>query len=215
MFYPKTMTANPISNFEDKSLKNFFTYSFQSMLITDIDFKTILKINHTGLSFISYSEEEFTLQNVEKIISKTSQQKLVQASNLPAEQNQFKKEISLISRSGKIKYAEAIVSPILFNGKNARLLILTDLTEKKLYRGLLEEAVEEELILKDKNTQLKKIAYLNFHLARKPLANILGLVNVLDQAVIADQTLAEAIEFLKESGLELDELIKGLDPQVY
>ncbi len=215
MFYPKTMTANPISNFEDKSLKNFFTYSFQSMLITDIDFKTILKINHTGLNFISYSEEEFALQNVEKIISKTSQQKLVQASNLPAEQNQFKKEISLISRSGKIKYAEAIVSPILFNGKNARLLILTDLTEKKLYRGLLEEAVEEELILKDKNTQLKKIAYLNFHLARKPLANILGLVNVLDQAVIADQTLAEAIEFLKESGLELDELIKGLDPQVY
>ncbi|MGI4020593.1 MAG: PAS domain-containing protein [Janthinobacterium lividum] len=209
------MLINPILDFEDKSLKNFFTYSLQSMLITDIDFKTVLQINSTGLSFISYSKEEFSLQDVEKVIPQTSQQKLVQASDSLVEQQQFKKEISLISQAGKILYAEAVVSSILYDGKEARLLVLTDITEKKLYRALLEEAVEEELTLREKNKQLKKIAYFNFHLARKPLANILGLVNVLDQTAVADQTSVEAIEFLKECSNELNELIKGLDPQVY
>jgi PAS domain S-box-containing protein len=209
------MLVNPIVNFEDKSLKNFFNHNYQSMLITDADFTIVLKTNNTALNFIGYSEAEISLQSVEKIIPQVEQQKLVQTANLPAEQNQFKKEINLVNQSGKIKHVEAVVSSVLYDGKEARLLTLTDITEKKLYRALLEEAVDEELTLKDKNKELKKIAYLNFHLARKPLANILGLVNLLDQEATPDQTLAEAIEFLKESSNELDELIKGLDPQLY
>jgi light-regulated signal transduction histidine kinase (bacteriophytochrome) len=80
---------------------------------------------------------------------------------------------------------------------------------------MLEEAIDEEIDLKIKNQELKQIAFKTYHLARKPLANILGLVNVLDQSAINDQTLAEAIEFLRESSNELDELIKGIDPQLY
>jgi PAS domain S-box-containing protein len=209
------MLVNPIIDFEDKSLKNFFDHNYQSMLITDADFTIVLKTNNTALNFIGYSEAEISLQSVEKIIPQVEQQKLVRTANQPGEQNQFKKEISLVNQSGKIKHVEAVVSSVLSDGKEARLLTLTDITEKKLYRALLEEAVDEELTLKDKNKELKKIAYLNFHLARKPLANILGLVNLLDQEVAPDQTLTEAIEFLKESSNELDELIKGLDPQLY
>jgi PAS domain S-box-containing protein len=209
------MFVNPILDFEDKSLKNFFNIHHQPMLITDEAFTSVLNINNTALSFFGYTKAEFFLQVVEKIIPQIEQQKLLQIANLPVQQHQFKKEISLSTQSGKIKYAEAMVSAILYNGKEARLLTLTDITEKKLYRTLLEEAVEEEINLQNKNKELKKIAYVNFHLARKPLANILGLVNVLDQVAIADKTLTEAIEFLKESSNELDELIKGLDPQLY
>ena len=80
---------------------------------------------------------------------------------------------------------------------------------------MLEEGIDEELSLKAKNKELKDLAYMNFHLVRKPLANILGLVNVLDGSVNSEKTLTEVLAFLKESGNELDELIKNLDPQQY
>lgn len=210
------MIVAPLVDFEDKSFKNFFSSNLQSMLITDPDFLAVLAINDAVGKTYGYTAGEIVLQSVEKIIPQKEIQKLLKlASDTAANQQQIKKEISLVNQLGKTVYGEVIISSILFEGKEARLFTITDVTEKQLYRNLLEEAVEEEIILKNKNMQLKKIAYLNFHLARKPLANILGLVSVMDQSAISDQTLLEAIEFLKESGHELDELIKGTDPQLY
>lgn len=202
-------------NFEDQALKNYFDTHNQPMLIADDNCVQILEANDTLTKLLGYENAEISLQNVEKILHAKKHQHLTLIKEASSAQNNFKKELSLISKTGKITFVEAVVTPILYQGMAARLFTMTDITEKKLYRAMLEDAMEEEVGLKTKNRQLKKIAYLNFHLARKPLANILGLVNVLDMAVNADQTLIEAIEFLKESGHELDELIKGTDPQLY
>lgn len=202
-------------DFEDKSLKNFFVNHNQPMLITDNDCRLILEINHTAIKITDHNNAEILPQAVETILHAQKQQHFGLIKEASSTQNQFKKELSLISKTGRITFVEAVITPILYQGKAARLFTMTDITEKKLYRNMLEDAFVEGIDLKAKNRQLKKIAYLNFHLARKPLANILGLVNVLDQAVNADQTLTEAIEFLKESGHELDKLIKSIDPQLY
>lgn len=204
-------------DFEDKSLKSFFFSSSQLMCIMDCGFGSILEANDTAIKNLGYTRENFFLQLVEKIILQKEQQKLflLSTANKQFAQCQTKKDVSLQSQSGKVIFVETIVSNILFRGEEARLLTMVDVTEKKRYREMLEEGVGEEISLKNKNSQLKNLAYLNFHKARKPLANILGLVNVLDQSVIADQTLTEAIEFLKESSNELDELIKRLDPQLF
>ncbi len=211
------MHVNPLLlNFEDKSLQTFFSCSHQSMLIADVEFKTVLEVNDAAINSCGYDKEEIFLQSVEKIIPQKEQQKLLQLADASfTAQKTLKKEITLISKSGKIIYAEAVISAILYKGKEARLLTMTDVTEKKLYRNLLEEFIDTEISLQDKNQKLKTIACMNFHLARKPLANILGLVNVMDQSTIDDKTLSEAIEFLRESGNELDELIKNIDPQEY
>lgn len=209
------MCTNPMLDFEDKSLKNFFVNHNQPMLIADNDCRLILEINNTAIKITDHDNAEILPQTVEAILHAKKQQYLGLIKEASSTQNQFKKELSLISKTGKITFVEAVITPILYQGKAARLFTMTDITEKKLYRNMLEDAFVEGIDLKSKNCQLKKIAYLNFHLARKPLANILGLVNVLDQAVNADQTLIETIEFLKESGHELDKLIKDIDPQLY
>lgn len=209
------MCTSPMLDFEDKSLKSFFAAHNQPMLIADDTCKLILTMNDTAIKITGYDNNAETMpQAVETILHAKKQQHLGLIKEASA-QKQFKKELSLINKTGKITFVEAVITPILYQGTAARLFTMTDITEKKLYRSMLEDAFEEEVDLKAKNRQLKKIAYLNFHLARKPLANILGLVNVLDQAVNLDQTLIEAIEFLKESGHELDKLIKGIDPQLY
>lgn len=206
----------PLLDFEDKSLNNYFLGSNQCMWITDTGLLSVLEVNEASFKICGYNREEIVLQPVEKIIPNREKQKLLQSAADTSTAKQFAKtEISLINRSGKTVHAEIVVSAILYHGKEARFLTMTDVTEKKLYRAMLEEAIDEEISLKDKNQKLKKLAYHNFHQARKPLANILGLVNVMDQSVISDKTLSEAIGFLKESGNELDELIKNLDPQFY
>ncbi|MVN23117.1 PAS domain-containing protein [Mucilaginibacter arboris] len=214
------MLITPLLNFKDKSLKNFFFYSNQFMWITDIELKAILEVNDAAVRAFGYSREEVTAQSIQEFIPQKEHQKLLKLiSESSFAQQPLKKEISLVSRTGKIIYVEACVSAIIYQGKEARIFTMTDITEKKLYRSMLEDAMEEEIGLKSKNKQLKNLAYFNFHLARKPLANILGLVNVLDQSVLdqsisPDQTLSEAIEFLRECSNELDELIKNTDPEL-
>lgn len=211
------MFETALLNFEDKGLQEYFFNNTLLMWIIDFDFQTILEVNHIASKTCGYSKEEIFLQSLGKILPEKEQQKLLQ---LASTSSPLKKEISLITHSGKKIHTETAVTAILLNGEMAWLCTMTDITEKKLYRDMLEQAIEEEMNLKDENLKLKKIAFKNFHLARKPLANILGLVNVLDQSVVdqsvsADQTLSEAIEFLRECSIELDALIKNTDPELY
>ena len=203
------MTTKPILDFNDQSLKNFFLGSRQSMWVTDLAFESILDVNHTAEKTFGYSRTEFLATPLPNIILQTAYQKL------PFDEKQMTKELGFTARSGKKIYAETTLSAILLDGKEAWLFTMVDVTEKKLYRQMLEEGIDEELSLKAKNKELKDLAYMNFHLVRKPLANILGLVNVLDGSVNSEKTLTEVLAFLKESGNELDELIKNLDPQQY
>lgn len=203
------MTINPTLDFNDQSMKNFFMSSRHPMCITDLAFQSILEVNHTAERTFGYNHLEFLATPLPNIILQTAYQKL------PFDGKQLTRELCFTARSGKNIYAETTLSAILLEGKEAWLFTMTDVTEKKLYRGMLEEAIDEEISLKAKNKELKDLAYMNFHLVRKPLANILGLVNVLDGSVTSAKTLADVLAFLKESGNELDELIKKLDPQQY
>lgn len=201
-------------NFDDLNLLNFFTLSNQPMLITTENEQLVLAINAAALKLTGYIFAEHFPQPMESILqSKKSKLACIDAKS--ATQKNFKKEFTLSNQYGKTGFAEAVITPVFFEGKEALLLTLTDITEKKLYRAMLEDAMEDEAELKIQNQQLKKIAYLNLHLARKPLANILGLVNVIDQEAIEDQTLAKAIAFLRESGQELNDVIKSIDPQLF
>lgn len=203
------MTPNLTLDFKDKSLQNFFLSSRQPMWIADLAFQSVLEVNVTAEKTFGYTRIEFLATPLPNIILQKEYQKL------PFDGKPMTKELCLTSKTGKNIYAETTFSKILLEGKEAWLFTMTDITEKKLYRQMLEDAIDEELGLKAKNKELKDLAYQNFHLVRKPLANILGLVNVLDCSVISEKTLADVLAFLKESGNELDGLIKNLDPQQY
>lgn len=201
-------------NFDDLNLLDYFILSNQPMLLTNEDATLILTINAAAVKLTGFDFAAYFPQPVESILQ-TKKNRLASINIKPLTQKKLKKEFTLISKAGKTGFVEADITPVLFEGKEAQLFTLTDITEKKLYRAMLEDAMEEEVELKTQNRHLKKIAYLNLQLARRPLANILGLVDVIDQEAIADQTLAEAIAFLRESGRELNELIKTIDPEMF
>lgn len=74
-----------------------------------------------------------------------------------------------------------------------------DITEQQL--------LQEELV--HKNEQLKKIAWMQSHEIRKPVANILGLINLIDINQV-DLHHHQLLELLKSSSEELDIIIKEI-----
>ena len=60
------------------------------------------------------------------------------------------------------------------------------------------------------NVQLKEIANLQSHLVRRPVANVIGLINLLDQEQLDNPKNAEVIKHLIASSHELDQTIQHI-----
>jgi PAS domain S-box-containing protein len=103
------MFRSELLNFEDKVLKNYFLDSKQAMWIVKHDFKSILEVNNAATQEFGYTKEDISLHHFEEIVQQKEQQKLLQ---LLENASSAKKEISLITGSGKIAYAETIVSAV-------------------------------------------------------------------------------------------------------
>jgi signal transduction histidine kinase len=70
---------------------------------------------------------------------------------------------------------------------------------------------EEQINLK--NQSLDRIAFVNSHVIRKPLANILGIINSLE-LLSHEGHFDQPLKMLKQSALELDKNIKDVNNDV-
>jgi len=79
----------------------------------------------------------------------------------------------------------------------------------------LEDRVRERTReLEAQNNQLAEYAYINSHLLRGPLSRLLGLINLIDYAALADKKEKELIEHLRQSGTELDEVVRKINDAI-
>src|SRR5205085_12268947 len=83
-----------------------------------------------------------------------------------------------------------------------------------LYREQLLTAknkaeIQEERI-KKQTDHLQDIAFINAHIVRSPLANILALTSLIDINKITDRDNKELIQFLQSSAQQLDNNIKEI-----
>lgn len=75
----------------------------------------------------------------------------------------------------------------------------------------LEEKVQYRTQeLEAQNTQLKKYSFANSHLLRAPLSNIMGLVDLINQKVIASED-KEIVSALGNAARELDQVVKKIN----
>lgn len=83
--------------------------------------------------------------------------------------------------------------------------------EKFLFGKLREtrkELIKNKDILEVKNKTLEEYAFIISHNIRRPLANILGLTELLNTSEIKESNTNEIISKLKQSAEELDGLVK-------
>lgn len=73
----------------------------------------------------------------------------------------------------------------------------------------ITERMKNEMIIKRQNKALRQISFFQSHEVRRPVANILGLVQLLDMSELKEQD-KETIEHLLKTTLEFDSIIKKI-----
>ena len=126
--------------------------------------------------------------------------------------NNFKingNECSVRLKDGKVVYLLENASMVEEeNGKNKFIEgTIFDITDRKLIESQLHKTVNE---LINKNNDLMQFNYIVSHNLRAPIANILGLVSVLNYQNSESET-KKIIEYIGQSIFKMDDLVKDLN----
>ncbi|MET1056573.1 MAG: PAS domain-containing protein [Pedobacter sp.] len=99
---------------------------------------------------------------------------------------------------GSVKYVRDRGYVIFDQGEPVRMIgALQDIDQQKRF--------EQQLL--SQNEQLKEIAWIHSHQLRRPLSNILGLIELIRAAAVEDCELREIIDLLAVSSKELDDAV--------
>lgn len=111
-----------------------------------------------------------------------------------------------ICADGSIKYIRD-KGYIIFNqsGEPVRMIgAMQDMDEQKKH--------EQHLL--SHNAQLKEIAWINSHQVRRPLSNIIGLINLIRDSVDQNDEILQFIDLLAVSSKELDDAVILINRQI-
>lgn len=114
-------------------------------------------------------------------------------------------EYRYICADGSIKYI-ADRGYVIFDeaGEPIRMIgAMQDVSSRKKY--------EQQLL--HQNEQLKEIAWINSHQVRRPLSNILGLINLIKGTHNGNEELDHLIDLLGSSSKELDDALVNINQQ--
>lgn len=117
----------------------------------------------------------------------------------------------LVSAGGFVKTQwESVL--IIENGEPTGIFSIGfDVTDYEFVKGQVNQINKD---LEDKSEKLKVIAYEQSHNVRAPLANILGLVNIIKSFSLKPED-KNVVEMLEESSKQLDDIIKGIVNTIY
>jgi len=80
------------------------------------------------------------------------------------------------------------------------VLSSTDITERK----------KHELQIELQNQALREIAQVQSHVIRRPLANMMGLMELVNGTNISDEENEHILSMLRQSSIELDDMIRNI-----
>jgi PAS domain S-box-containing protein len=159
-------------------------------------------VNDAALDLYGYSREEFLKldlfairieEDYDKLRAHLRSKAFTEDLNISHEWTHLRKDKTPI-------IVDVVSHPLLINGRRSRLVAIKDITEKKKDR--------QEILAQ--NQRLREIAQISSHETRKPLASILGLVNLLDKENSGNPINKEIIEYLEITAHQLDTVVHNI-----
>ncbi len=99
-----------------------------------------------------------------------------------------------------------------YKGKQVYALLGIDVTN---HVQVLSKLMSSEEALLQTRSSLKDVAWMHSHELRKPLANILGLIDLAKVNINDRNTLQQLLQMLKDSATEADEVLKHIVNKTY
>lgn len=185
--------------------KRLFEENPNPMWVYELETLNILAVNQAAEQTYGYKREEFLGLTLLQLRPESEQKKLLE---------NLKQETPTYSNSGtwlhKRKNGEQFWVSIFshrtqFNNKRARLVLALDINDR---------LVAQKRILAQ-NEKLKEIAHLQSHNLRRPVASIMGLINLFDKRNPDNEMNGVVIEKLDIVCKELDTTIHKIVEKTY
>jgi PAS domain S-box-containing protein len=161
-----------------------------------------LDVNAAFLKHYGYTAEELLLMDL-KVIRPPEEIPVFEAGLLkdnPDKRSEPPGVYKHRKKNGDIIQVDIQSNFIRYKGKNAKVTIAADVTERLNYIKAIET----------QNEKLREISWIQSHVVRAPLARIMGLIPLVRDMKDDDEQLEQMFEYLIASANELDEMIKSI-----
>jgi len=179
-YYRTTFEANPVP-----------------MYVFDMENGRFLHVNEAAIAKYGYTKEEFLQMNINDIRPQTETSKLLDLNSMIRSRD-YSGVLIHINKDHDAFPVEIETNVIRFEEREARLVLATDVSERINYIKEIER----------QNKDLKEIAWIQSHMVRAPLANIMSLTEFLIKYPGEDTQ--ETLTFLKDSSQKLNVAIKAI-----
>jgi len=191
--------ANLVSQLDasEKYYRNTFEANPVPMYVFDMENGQFLHVNEAACSKYGYSKEEFLAMNIVDIRPQTESSKLFDM-NSKIKTRDYSGIMIHLNKAKQVFPVEIETNLIRFEDRDARLVMATDVSERITYIEKIER----------QNRNLKEIAWIQSHMVRAPLANIMSLTEFLIKYPGEDTQ--ETLTFLHDSSEKLNLAIKSI-----
>jgi len=192
---------------EKKILRNWAEYddifeeAIMPMCFTDTQ-GILIRVNLAYCQLFEWKREELLEKNILDLqfshLPEFEKAEFIQESQkLVHNQHVTEKEYCLKTSTGKQLHVEVIRKLVEVNGRQAISVYISDVTEKRNF----------QIQLLDQNKRLKEFAFITSHKIRQPLANILGLIELVKSESHSGQDVTITLETLRMLTGQLDGVV--------
>jgi PAS domain S-box-containing protein len=191
-------------NEKDNTFSVLFYQNPLPAWIVEINTLKFIAVNDAAVRLYGYAREEF-LRSTTALVSLPEENENFKTLLKKLGHNQtIKKELIHLKKDGMPMYVNITSYSVTFCSNCCRMVIVNDITEKHSDAETINAHIKK----------LENLAFINSHLIRKPLANILGIIYALDTDELNKYELEESINRLKLSADELDMVIRKINLQL-
>jgi len=186
----------------EKKYSDLFNLSPLPMYVIDLESLKFLDVNNATIIHYGFSKNEFsemTLKDIRPVEEIPQLYHGLEEDKLNPKENS-RRILVHKKKNGDIINVEVQIAPIQYKGKNATIVIATDITERLKYIKAIE----------DQNEKLKEISWIQSHIVRAPLSRIMGLVPLVSDFCDSPEEREKMLEYISISANELDEVIKSI-----
>jgi PAS domain S-box-containing protein len=179
-YYRTTFEANPVP-----------------MYVFDMENGNFLHVNAAACAKYGYAKEQFMQMNINDIRPQTESSKLLDINSM-VKSRDYSGILIHVNNKNEVFPVEIETNVIRFGEREARLVLATDVSERINYINKIER----------QNRDLKEIAWIQSHVVRAPLANIMSLTEFLIKYPGEDTQ--ETLTFLNDSSQKLNMAINSI-----
>ncbi len=186
----------------ERRYNELFHFSPQPMWVVDHHNQKILDVNNAAVGLYGISLKDFIGMSFNQLTPENLRLKHGDIlDQLPANFSGYLGDFKHITANKNIIDVEVHLSPFVFSEKEAYIIQANDISDRLQYIKAIE----------NQNEKLSKIAWIQSHVVRAPLARMQGLINLLKESPDAD--IGEQTFYLDQivnSAVELDKIIRDI-----